>query len=342
MRLKLMLSVQQLYELYHTSGTPAKQVAERLGIKREYLYRVLKRYGIPTKLKLRNEAVNIPESPRDLNDFCNVGIYDGDGYKANKYHIEFSNANIKLVVGIIEWLESFGIPRAFLHFRLKTPDFSNYSQKLSRLCRLLKVYEKQFWKPSKIRGISDVVSVVFSSRYAFERLKTLRENARMQITDVHKAAAYLQGAFAAEGDIYVDKKNRCLIQLSYNAYGERYLREVYEKCLNLLGVKYSILERGSSGKIRICYRGDIEKLNRFSVFSLHHNAFLVNRYINLRKQMQVRKGKAEKEILEACLKLKTEGQPITSEKVSKIIARSRDWSHELLSRMVKKGVLTFI
>ena len=58
--------------------------------------------------------------------------------------------------------------------------------------------------------------------------------------------------------------------------------------------------------------------------------------------MQVRKGEAEKEILEVCLKLKMEGQPITSENVSKIIARSRDWSHELLSRMVKKGVLIHI
>jgi hypothetical protein len=155
MRLKLMLSAKQLYELYHAPSTPAKQVAERLGIRREYLYRILKKYEILTKSKLRNETINIPESPRDLNDFCNVGIYDGDGYNGDG---------------------------------------------------LLKVCEKQFWKPSKIRGIRDVVSVVFSSRYAFERLKTLRENARMQITDIHKAAAYLQGAFAAEGDIYVDKR----------------------------------------------------------------------------------------------------------------------------------------
>ena len=48
------------------------------------------------------------------------------------------------------------------------------------------------------------------------------------------------------------------------------------------------------------------------------------------------------EILWACLKLKMENRPITSENVSMIIARSRDWPHGLPSRMVKKGVLTCI
>jgi hypothetical protein len=48
------------------------------------------------------------------------------------------------------------------------------------------------------------------------------------------------------------------------------------------------------------------------------------------------------EILWACLKWKMENRPITSENVSMIIARSRDWPHGLPSRMVKKGVLTYI
>ncbi len=137
-----------------------------------------------------------------------------------------------------------------------------------------------------------------------------------------------------------DRKNRGTVQISYNSREEKYIRDVYEKCFNLLGVNHSVSEARPNGKIRIWYRADLARLLETGLFGLSSYQGQVVTWLEGAKQDQVRKGDAAGVTLEACLSLKSSGVSITSKSLSECIGRSREWSRELLHELSRAGLLS--
>ncbi len=337
---EIKVSKDKLCSLYRRTRLSPAVIAGLFGTSKMSLYRALKRNNVPTRQQLRRYMAKIPERPRNLDDFRIVGLYDGDGYKASEYQIELTNADLSLITMFLKWFESLGISRNDFRFRIKTPDLANYFWRVNEVSRQLGVGKERFWKPSKLRGIRDTISAVYSNVYAAREFHKLRDNTHKSIAREEEAAAYLSGVFAADGCVYFDRKNRGTVQISYNSREERYLREVYEKCFKLLGVNHSVSEMGSNGKIRICYRADIARLLEAGLFGLSSYEGQVVTWLEGAKQDQVRKGDAVKVALNACLSLKSSGVAITSKNLSECIGRSRDWSSTLLHELSRAGLLS--
>lgn len=142
------------------------QVADALGCSIHKVEYWLKKYGIDRRSRsdagyLRKNPLGDPFNLKtiDTKDDAylygiGIGLYWGEGTKANQYSVRLGNSDPCLIATFIEFLvRLFGVKRADLRFGLQIFTDINQEEALRYWSKTLKVQASQFYKPHVTKSI---------------------------------------------------------------------------------------------------------------------------------------------------------------------------------------------
>lgn len=182
----VILSKQLLNKIYLKEGKSASEIASQLNMSVSKINYWLIKYKIPKRSI--SEAVYRKLNPKgdpfqvkkllDKKDFLlfgmGIGLYWGEGTKANKYSVRLGNSDPLLIKTFIIFLNHvYGVDKKDLKFGLQIFSSMNKNKSLAYWTKCLCVNKDQFYKvivtPSKKRGtyrvrnIEGVVTVYFNN-----------------------------------------------------------------------------------------------------------------------------------------------------------------------------------
>jgi len=161
-----MLARQTLRKLYVERKLSMAQVADTLGCSNHKVEYWLKRHGI--ERRSRSDAGYIRKNPHgdpfNLKTIVTkedaylygvgIGLYWGEGTKANQYSVRLGNSDPRLIATFIEFLvKLFGVKRSDLRFGLQIFTDIDAEKALDYWSKTLLVQTTQFYKPHVTRSI---------------------------------------------------------------------------------------------------------------------------------------------------------------------------------------------
>ncbi|MAG45674.1 MAG: hypothetical protein CMH63_02810 [Nanoarchaeota archaeon] len=168
-----------------------------------------------------------------------VGLIVGEGFIGER-HFVFANSNERVIKTVKEFLIQLGLPiRNYLEISIK-----NQSKNFIKEC-------KDFWEKNENIKIERIrlrkefnnttehgtIHLALYNTLVSKLLKHIIELSKKKIEKNKKLSiGYLRGILAAEGNINVKKKTKCVYMVRISA-SKKEEREHYKKCLERIGMK---------------------------------------------------------------------------------------------------------
>lgn len=190
-----------------------------------------------------------------------VGLYIAEGITSkNSNEISLSNTDFGVLKFYIKWLgHCFDIDKNKLNIYVYSHD-ENFNKndliekwlKKLKVSRINNVY--YYKKSTKECGL-----IVCSRSILRYLLNELIVEAKILIKKDKKLAhAYLRGILAGEGHVYIDK-NRPIRYVEFGLKNKKEIEFIID-LLNMLGIKFSEIEKPNFTNIVICWKKNLEKL----------------------------------------------------------------------------------
>lgn len=172
-----MLARQTLRKLYVERKLSMAQVADALGCSIHKVEYWLKCYGVERRSRsdagyIRKNPHGDPFKPKAIDTKesaylygLGLGLYWGEGTKANLHSVRLGNSDPRLIATFIEFLEQlFGVQRSDLRFGLQIFTDIPVEEALNYWSKTLLVQTIQFYKPHVTRSIRKG-TYTYKSRY---------------------------------------------------------------------------------------------------------------------------------------------------------------------------------
>jgi len=188
--------------------------------------------GRPFKITLPREIKICPEA---------VGLIVGEGYIGDRRFV-FANSNERTISEVGYFLEQFKLPFYFyleLSMKDKSNNFINKSKTFWEA--YLKIKLKRIRLRKEFNNITShgTIHIGINNSLVAKLLKIIIKKSKDKIERSSSLSRdYLKGILAAEGNINIKKKTRCvyMIRISASKIEER---EHYKRCLEKMGIKIS-------------------------------------------------------------------------------------------------------
>lgn len=191
-----MITKEELQRFYVHERKSMKQIADQLRCSLHKVEYWLNKYRMPRRsisdsVYIRNHPKGDPfrfDPPRTTADWklfgMGIGLYWGEGTKANKYAIRLGNTDPELIKTFLTFLiRFFRIKRADCHFGLQVFSDMEPAKALDFWSKKLKIHKRQFYKVTVTRSGSigtyrqksqyGVITVYYHNRKLRDRLVAL-------------------------------------------------------------------------------------------------------------------------------------------------------------------------
>jgi hypothetical protein len=226
MKTQILFNTRDLIKSLNSLSYNIEDVGDKLKIVKKYAN--LK--GRPFSIILPRKIQIYPEA---------VGLIVGEGYIGNRRFV-FANSNKKAISEVCHFLEQFNLPFDF-YLELSVKNKSNHFIYKSKFFweNHLKIKLKRIRLRKEFNNITlhGTIHVGINNSLVAKLLRIIIEKSKKAIEKSSSLSKdYLKGILAAEGNINIKKKTKCVYMVRISA-SKTEEREHYKRCLDKVGIK---------------------------------------------------------------------------------------------------------
>lgn len=171
-----------------------------------------------------------------------IGLLQGELFRKNSRSFVFANSNPTSIKLIFDFLKKFAVPKRKISTYIEICG-NNVNENLIKNYWRNKIPENVPIKKIRVRkefvrtAHFGTLHVLYNSILFFNFVQKLIEFvADLAEKNKHIAIEYLKGIIAAEGNVNIKKKTKCVYMVRISAK-EKKIREHYKRCLRRIGIK---------------------------------------------------------------------------------------------------------
>lgn len=232
--------------------TILKEHCEKEG---NYIYLKKNKKLLLTKKKSRRSTFTFPTKVTIKPS--TIGLIVGEGY-VDKKRFVFANSNEMIIKQLINFFQKFGItPNYMLEISVKNVEKTFMKTALRKWQKITKNRINKTRIRKEFNNTTEKGTITLSyynTCFSIILARIIKKTKKMVENDTKLAISYLKGILAAEGNVNIKKKTKCvyMVRISEKKKSER---EHYKRCLRTTGIKIYCKDMPSVSKKEGVRRG---------------------------------------------------------------------------------------